>query len=142
MGRQKKITEQADNSTVVKERDKNQILNLKKADSGNVLPLIASEDITLEKGVVFVPTIVAIKDERQGLIVSTYDNAMNGICVEDGERLHSAQVIVTSVGNGYKIKVPIVINDDVNIVRYTDFNTRVDKLKIKAGTHVADLVLL
>ena len=142
MGRPRKITQQDLNTDIAKEQNESKALGLRKYEDNDILPLIASEDVTLEKGLVLVPTFIKINDERQGLIVSTYDNAINGLCVENGERLQCSQVVSTTVSNDYKIKVPIIINDDVNVVRCSDFNTRVDKLKIKAGTHIADLVLL
>lgn len=142
MGRPRKINQQDLNTDIAKEQNESKALDLRKDEGNNILPLIASEDVTLEKGLDIVPTLIKINDERQGLIVSTYDNAINGLCVENGERLQCSQIVSTTVSSGYKIKVPIIINDDVNVVRCSDFNTRVDKLKIKAGTHIADLILI
>lgn len=142
MGRPKKINQQDLNTDIAKEQNESKALDLRKEESNDILPLIASEDVTLEKGIINVPTLIKIKDERLGLIVSTYDNARKGLCVENGERLRCSRVVTTTVEKGDTIKVPIFINDDVNVMRNNDFNTRMDKLKIEAGTHIADLILI
>lgn len=142
MGRPKKINQQDLNTDIAKEQNESKALDLRKDEGNNILPLIASEDVTLEKGIINVPTLIKIKDERLGLIVSTYDNARKGLCVENGERLRRSRVVTTTVEKGDTIKVPIFINDDVNVMRNNDFNTRMDKLKIEAGTHIADLILI
>ena len=142
MGRPKKINQQDLNTDIAKEQNESKALDLRKEESNDILPLIASEDVTLKKGIINVPTLIKIKDERLGLIVSTYDNARKGLCVENGERLRCSRVVTTTVEKGDTIKVPIFINDDVNVMRNNDFNTRMDKLKIEAGTHIADLILI
>ena len=142
MGRPKKINQQDFNTDIAKEQNESKALDLRKEESNDILPLIASEDVTLEKGIINVPTLIKIKDERLGLIVSTYDNAQKGLCVENGERLRCSRVVTTTVEKGDTIEVPIFINDDVNVMRNNDFNTRMDKLKIEAGTHIADLILI
>ena len=142
MGRPKKINQQDLNTDIAKEQNESKALDLRKEESNDILPLIASEDVTLEKGIINVPTLIKIKDERLGLIVSTYDNARKGLSVENGERLRCSRVVTTTVEKGDTIKVPIFINDDVNVMRNNDFNTRMDKLKIEAGTHIADLILI
>ena len=142
MGRPKKINQQDLNTDIAKEQNESKALDLRKEESNDILPLIASEDVTLEKGIINVPTLIKIKDERLGLIVSTYDNARKGLCVENGERLRCSRVVTTTVEKGDRIKVPIFISDDVNVMRNNDFNTRMDELKIEAGTHIADLILI
>lgn len=107
-----------------------------------IIPLIASEDVPLHKGGVIVPTVIDIAGFGDAIITSTQDNAMNGLLVEENKRLTSSFVVPMSIIGGSKVNVVINVCEEVNILRQTQFGTRMDNLIIPAGTHVADLVLL
>lgn len=107
-----------------------------------IIPLIASEDVPLHKGGVIVPTVINIAGFGDAIITSTQDNAMNGLLVEDGKRLTSSFVVSMSVMTNNEVNVVVNVCEEVNILRQTQFGTRMDNLIIPAGTHVADLVLL
>lgn len=115
----------------------------KEAKKPRIIPLIASEDVPLHKGGVIVPTVINIAGFGDAIITSTQDNAMNGLLVEENKRLTSSFVVPMSIITGSS-KVNVVVNvcEEVNILRQTQFGTRMDNLIIPAGTHVADLVLL
>lgn len=112
------------------------------ANEPRIIPLIASEDVPLHKGGVIVPTVINIAGFGDAIITSTQDNAMNGLLVEENKRLTSSFVVPMSIIGGSKVNVVINVCEEVNILRQTQFGTRMDNLIIPAGTHVADLVLL
>lgn len=107
-----------------------------------IVPLIASEDVELHKGVVCVPTLITLRNSAQGFVVSTADNAANGLLVEEGKRLPTSFVVASTQVVDGDVHVIINICDDVTILRQTQYGTRMDNLIIPAGTHIADLVLL
>lgn len=112
------------------------------ANEPRIIPLIASEDVPLHKGGVIVPTVINIAGFGDAIITSTQDNAINGLLVEENKRLTSSFVVPMSIIGGSKVNVVVNVCEEVNILRQTQFGTRMDNLIIPAGTHVADLVLL
>lgn len=107
-----------------------------------IIPLVASEDVVLHKGGVIVPTTHKIVNSKGAMIISTQDNATHGLLVEDGKRLASSFVVPMAVVTDSEACVVINIVDDVNILRQTQYGTRMDNLVIPKGTHIADLVIL
>lgn len=141
MGRPKKIEQSAEMPILDTPHDTENV-NVSSRLSAVVIPLISNEDVVLHKGKVLVPTTEYVKDNMVAMVVSTQDNAVNGLLVEDGKRLETASVVSMSVGAHTDIYVVININEDVSIVRQTQYGTRMDSLVLPAGTHVADLVIL
>lgn len=107
-----------------------------------IIPLIASEDVPLHKGGVLVPTVIKLTDFEGAIVVSTQDNAINGLLVEDNKRLTSSFVVSMSITTNNEANVVINVCDEVNVLRQTQYGTRMDNLIIPAGTHVADLVIV
>lgn len=141
MGRPKKIEQSAEMPILDTPHDTENV-NVDSRLRAVVIPLISNEDVVLHKGKVLVPTTEYVKDNTVAMVVSTQDNAVNGLLVEDGKRLETASVVSMSVGAHTDIYVVININEDVSIVRQTQYGTRMDSLVLPAGTHVADLVVL
>lgn len=106
-----------------------------------IIPLIASEDVALHQGGVIVPTTHKIINCKGAMIVSTQDNATHGLLVEDNKRLASSFVVPMTVVTDSEACVVINVVDDVNILRQTQYGTRMDNLVIPEGTHIADLVV-
>lgn len=140
MGRPKKIEQSAEMSILDTPHDTENV-NVGSRLRGVVIPLISNEDVVLHKGKVLVPTAEYVKDNMVAMVVSTQDNAVNGLLVEDGKRLETASVVSMSVEAHTEIYVVININEDVSIVRQTQYGTRMDSLVLPSGTHVADLVI-
>ena len=109
--------------------------------SQRIIPLIASEDVELHKGGVIVPTAMKLTDYEGAIVVSTQDNAMHGLLVEDNKRLTSSFVVSMSIMTDSEVNVVVNVTDEVNILRQTQYGTRMDNLIIPAGTHIADLVV-
>ena len=107
-----------------------------------IIPLIASEDVELHKGGVIVPTVMKLTGYEGAIVVSTQDNAMHGLLVEDNKRLTSSFVVPMAVVTDSEVSVVINVVDEVNILRQTQYGTRMDNLVIPKGTHIADLVIL
>ena len=107
-----------------------------------IIPLIASEDVELHKGGVIVPTVMKLTGYEGAIVVSTQDNAMHGLLVEDNKRLTSSFVVPMAVVTDSEASVVINVVDEVNILRQTQYGTRMDNLVIPKGTHIADLVIL
>ena len=107
-----------------------------------IIPLMASEDVALHKGGVIVPTTHKIVNCKGAMIVSTQDNATHGLLVEDNKRLASSFVVPMAVVTDSEASVVINVVDEVNILRQTQYGTRMDNLVIPYGTHIADLVIL
>ena len=141
MGRLKKIEQSAEMPIIDTPHDIENV-NVDSRLKAVVIPLISNEDVVLHKGKVLVPTTEYVKDNTVAMVVSTQDNAVNGLLVEDGKRLETASVVSMSVGAHSDIYVVININEDVSIVRQTQYGTRMDSLVLPSGTHVADLVIL
>lgn len=141
MGRPKKIEQSAEMPILNTPHDTENV-NADSRLKPVVIPLISNEDVVLHKGKVLVPTTEYVKDNMVAMVVSTQDNAVNGLLVEDGKRLETASVVSMSVEAHTEIYVVININEDVSIVRQTQYGTRMDSLVLPAGTHVADLVIL
>ena len=76
------------------------------------------------------------------MIILTQDNAINGLLVEDNKRLTSSFVVPMSIMTDSEVNVVVNVVDEVNILRQTQYGTRMDNLIIPAGTHIANLVLL
>lgn len=110
--------------------------------TSRIIPLIASEDVPLYKGGVLVPTVIKLTGYEGAIVVSTQDNAINGLLVEDNKRLTSSSVVPMLITTSNEANVVINVCDEVNVLRQTQYGTRMDNLIIPAGTHVADLVLL
>lgn len=110
--------------------------------SQRIIPLIASEDVVLHKGGVLVPTVIKLTGFEGAIVMSTQDNAINGLLVEDNKRLTSSFVVPMSIMSDSEVNVVVNVVDEVNILRQTQYGTRMDNLIIPAGTHIADLVLL
>lgn len=110
--------------------------------TSRIIPLIASEDVPLHKGGVLVPTVIKLTGYEGAIVVSTQDNAINGLLVEDNKRLTSSSVVPMLITTSNEANVVINVCDEVNVLRQTQYGTRMDNLIIPAGTHVADLVLL
>lgn len=110
--------------------------------SQRIIPLIASEDVVLHKGGVLVPTVNKLIGFEGAIVMSTQDNAINGLLVEDNKRLTSSFVVPMSIMTDSEVNVVVNVVDEVNILRQTQYVTRMDNLIIPAGTHIADLVLL
>lgn len=110
--------------------------------SQRIIPLIASEDVVLHKGGVLVPTVIKLTGFEGAIVMSTQDNAINGLLVEDNKRLTSSFVVPMSIMADSEVNVVVNVVDEVNILRQTQYGTRMDNLIIPAGTHIADLVLL
>lgn len=111
-------------------------------NASRIIPLIASEDVSLHKGGVIVPTTHKIANCKGAMIVSTQDNATHGLLVEDNKRLTSSFVVPMAVVTDSEASVVINVVDEVNILRQTQYGTRMDNLVIPKGTHIADLVIL
>ncbi len=114
----------------------------KEVKTSRIIPLIASEDVPLHKGGVLVPTVINIAGFGDAIVVSTQDNAINGLLVEDNKRLTSSFVVSMSITTNNEANVVINVCDEVNVLRQTQYGTRMDNLIIPAGTHVADLVIV
>lgn len=140
MGRPKKI-EQAAEMPLLEAPHGEESASVNNRLKAVVVPLISNEDVVLHQGKVLVPTTEYVKDNTVAMVVSTQDNAVNGLLVEDGKRLETANVVSMSVEAHTEIYVVININEDVSIVRQTQYGTRMDSLVLPAGTHVADLVI-
>lgn len=110
--------------------------------NSRICALYVSEDIPLKQGQINVPVSQIAESNTDVLVVSTSDNSINGLLVEGGKRLkHSFVVPTTFVGNA-EIRVTLNIQDETNILRQTQFGTRMDSLVLPKGTHVANLVFL
>lgn len=140
MGRPKKI-EQAAEMPLLEAPNGEESASVNNCLKTVVVPLISNEDVVLHQGKVLVPTTEYVKDNTVAMVVSTQDNAVNGLLVEDGKRLETASVVSMSVEAHTEIYVVININEDVSIVRQTQYGTRMDSLVLPSGTHVADLVI-
>lgn len=112
------------------------------AKTSRIIPLIASEDVPLHKGGVLVPTVIKLTGCEGAIVVSTQDNAINGLLVEDNKRLTSSYVVPMLITTDNEANVVINVCDEVNVLRQTQYGTRMDNLIIPAGTHVADLVIV
>lgn len=110
--------------------------------TSRIIPLIASEDVPLHKGGVLVPTVIKLTGYEGAIVVSTQDNAINGLLVEDNKRLTSSFVVPMLITTNNEANVVINVCDEVNVLRQTQYGTRMDNLIIPAGTHVADLVIV
>ena len=97
MGRPKKIEQSAEMPILDTPHDTENV-NVDSRLRAVVIPLISNEDVVLHKGKVLVPTTEYVKDNTVAMVVSTQDNAVNGLLVEDGKRLETASVVSMSVG--------------------------------------------
>ena len=122
------------------ENEEQEVQNNEK--SQRIIPLIASEDVVLHQGGVLVPTVNKLTGFEGAIVMSTQDNAINGLLVEDNKRLTSSFVVPMSIMADSEVNVVVNVVDEVNILRQTQYGTRMDNLIIPAGTHIADLVLL
>lgn len=141
MGRYKKTENEAPQFVPPMETFDNDELNTQEKTQ-RIIPLIASEDVPLHKGGVLVPTVIKLTGYEGAIVVSTQDNAINGLLVEDNKRLTSSYVVTMLITTGNEANVVINVCDEVNVLRQTQYGTRMDNLIIPAGTHVADLVIV
>ena len=88
------------------------------------------------------PTVIKLTGYEGAIVVSTQDNAINGLLVEDNKRLTSSFVVPMLITTSNEANVVINVCDEVNVLRQTQYGTRMDNLIIPAGTHVADLVIV
>lgn len=128
------------NTAPIENEEKSETKETSETKVTKVIPLIAKEDVPLKKGKIIVPT--SIVNNKGGLIVSTHDNTLRGLCVEGDRRLMSSYVISMYVPADSEIDVVLNINDEVDILRLTQFGTRMDILHVPAGTHIADFVVI
>lgn len=148
MGRYKKTEQGSQNNEVPQfippvEQVKNEGQDAQNNENAQrIIPLIASEDVELHKGSVIVPTVMKLTGYEGAIVVSTQDNAMHGLLVEDNKRLTSSFVVPMAVVTDSEASVVINVVDEVNILRQTQYGTRMDNLVIPKGTHIADLVIL
>lgn len=143
MGRYKKTENEAPQFVPPMETFDNEELNTQEeVKTSRIIPLIASEDVPLHKGGVLVPTVIKLTGCEGAIVVSTQDNAINGLLVEDNKRLTSSYVVPMLITTDNEANVVINVCDEVNVLRQTQYGTRMDNLIIPAGTHVADLVIV
>ena len=122
--------------------DNEELNTQEEVKTSRIIPLIASEDVPLHKGGVLVPTVIKLTGCEGAIVVSTQDNAINGLLVEDNKRLTSSFVVPMLITTSNEANVVINVCDEVNVLRQTQYGTRMDNLIIPAGTHVADLVIV
>nr|DAQ40730.1 MAG TPA: hypothetical protein [Caudoviricetes sp.] len=122
--------------------DNEELNTQEEVKTSRIIPLIASEDVPLHKGGVLVPTVIKLTGCEGAIVVSTQDNAINGLLVEDNKRLTSSYVVPMLITTDNEANVVINVCDEVNVLRQTQYGTRMDNLIIPAGTHVADLVIV
>lgn len=122
--------------------DNEELNTQEEVKTSRIIPLIASEDVPLHKGGVLVPTVIKLTGCEGAIVVSTQDNAINGLLVEDNKRLTSSFVVPMLITTNNEANVVINVCDEVNVLRQTQYGTRMDNLIIPAGTHVADLVIV
>lgn len=122
--------------------DNEELNTQEEVKTSRIIPLIASEDVPLHKGGVLVPTVIKLTGCKGAIVVSTQDNAINGLLVEDNKRLTSSFVVPMLITTSNEANVVINVCDEVNVLRQTQYGTRMDNLIIPAGTHVADLVIV
>lgn len=122
--------------------DNEELNTQEEVKTSRIIPLIASEDVPLHKGGVLVPTVIKLTGCEGAIVVSTQDNAINGLLVEDNKRLTSSYVVPMLITTDNEANVVINVCDEVNVLRQTQYGTRMGNLIIPAGTHVADLVIV
>lgn len=105
------------------------------------VPLYTSEDVALVSGRIVVLTEAEV-DNAVNMVVSTEDNAKFGLLVEDGKRLENTYVVPMMVYASKKRNVEVVLDvrDDTQVLRLTQFGTRMDNIILPKGTHIADLI--
>ncbi len=118
-----------------------QPLEGKEANIKRTVPLAASEDTMLKKGRLVVPTEAVVEEGNDALVVSTADNAINGLLVEGGIRLEETHVISVHYEANAKVNVALYVCDETTILRNTPYGTKMDNLCIPKGTHIADMIL-
>lgn len=122
--------------------DNEELNTQEEVKTSRIIPLIARGDVPLHKGGVLVPTVIKLTGCEGAIVVSTQDNAINGLLVEDNKRLTSSYVVPMLITTDNEANVVINVCDEVNVLRQTQYGTRMDNLIIPAGTHVADLVIV
>lgn len=101
--------------------------------------IIASNDIEVRQGRMYIVTGIIIKDGYRGLIFPTPHNAVNGLQAETDYHLIHSDVIPMKAQK--KVKLILNIEDDTVIQEHTNFGSRSRNIIIPKGTPLAELVL-